>query len=157
MTSHRERRLVPVPAETIFDLVADVERYPEFLTLWRSARVYAREEGGYFTEQEIGLGPIRERFRTRTRLSRPDFIDVTSIDPLFKAFRIRWDFVPVGAGVEVSIAMTWEVRSRLLQKGIDAMLPMTATRMVTAFEERARAVQRRAQSLADDASGQRRG
>ena len=143
MTSHRERRSVPVPAEIIFDLVADVERYPEFLTLWRSARVYAREEGGYFTEQEIGLGPIRERFRTRTSLSRPDFIDITSIDPLFRTFRIRWDFRPVGdAGTEVAIAMTWEVRSRLLQKAIDAMLPMTATRMVTAFEDRARTMQR---------------
>ncbi len=153
MTSHRESRTLPVPAEAIFDLVADVERYPEFLTLWRSARVYAREEGAYFTEQEIGLGPIRERFRTRTQLNRPDYIDVTSIDPLFKTFRIRWDFLPArtGIGAEVTIAMTWEVRSRLLQKGIEAMLPMTATRMVTAFEHRARTMQRRAR-LSDDSS-----
>ncbi|MFO1129032.1 MAG: type II toxin-antitoxin system RatA family toxin [Rhodospirillales bacterium] len=145
MTSHSQRRTVPVPATTIFDLVADVERYPDFLSLWRRARVYAREENGYFTEQEIGLGPIRERFRTHTRLSRPDYIDITSIDPLFKTFRIRWDFSSIrdGAGVDVTIAMTWEVSSRLLQKGIEAMLPATATRMVSAFEERARAVHRR--------------
>ncbi len=140
MTSHRERRVVPVPAEALFDLVADVERYPEFLSLWRAAWVYAREENGYFTQQEIGLGPIRESFRTHTRLDRPDSIDITSIDPLFKAFRIRWDFAPVqeGAGTDVTIRMTWEVRSRLLQKGIEAMLPRTAARMISAFEERAR-------------------
>jgi coenzyme Q-binding protein COQ10 len=151
MTTHRERRLLSAPAEALFDLVADVERYPEFLGLWRSARVYAREEGGYFTEQEIGLGPIRERFRTHTRLRRPDFIEVTSIDPLFKTFRIRWDFIPIrdGTGADVSIVMAWEVRSRLLQKGIEAMLPMTATRMVSAFEERAQSVQRRVRSLPD--------
>jgi coenzyme Q-binding protein COQ10 len=155
LTSHREHRLVTVPADDIFDLVADVERYPEFLTLWRSARVYAREEGGYLTEQEIGLGPIRERFRTRTRLNRPDFIDITSIDPLFKTFRIRWDFAAVsdGSGAEVNIAMTWEVRSRLLQKAIEAMLPTTATHMVSAFEERARAIRRRARLLANGRRG----
>ena len=154
MTIHRESRYVPVPPEAIFDLVADVERYPEFLTLWRSARVYAHEGDGYFTEQEIGLGPIRERFRTRTRLCRPDYINVTSIDPLFKTFRIRWDFVPVRdrAGAEVRIAMTWEVASRLLQKGIEAMLPMTATRMVTAFEKRARSLHRHASRLPGGAS-----
>lgn len=119
MTSHRERRMVSVPADTLFDLVADVERYPEFLTLWRAARVYAREEGGYFTEQEIGIGLVRERFRTHTRLNRPDFIDISSIDPLFKAFCIRWDFIPIrdGAGADVTVTMTWEVRSLLLQRG----------------------------------------
>lgn len=143
--------MVSVPADTLFDLVADVERYPEFLTLWRAARVYAREEGGYFTEQEIGIGLVRERFRTHTRLNRPDFIDISSIDPLFKAFCIRWDFIPIrdGAGADVTVTMTWEVRSLLLQRGIEAMLPTTAARMVTAFEDRARLIQRRMAACAD--------
>lgn len=144
MTQHRQRRLVATPRETIFDLVADVERYPEFLSLWRSARIYQREEDAYFTHQEIGIGPVREQFRTHTRLARAETIDVTSIDPLFKTFRIRWDFQPAVSGAEVSIALTWEVHSRLLQRAIDAMLPTTAARMVAAFESRARQVHRRA-------------
>lgn len=144
MTEHRQRRRVAVPCEVLFDLVADVERYPEFLTLWRSARVYAREADGYYTMQEVGLGPIRERFRTHTRLARPGSIEVTSIDPLFKVFRIRWDFQPIAAGCEVGISLTWEVHTRLLQRAIDAVLPTTATRMVEAFESRARLIERRA-------------
>jgi ribosome-associated toxin RatA of RatAB toxin-antitoxin module len=143
MTTHRETRFVAAPLELLFDLVADVERYPEFLSLWRSAHIYQREEGGYFTDQEIGLGPIRERFRTHTRLMRPEWIDVTSVDPLFQAFHIHWDFAAAQHRVRVQIALTWKVRSRLLQHGIDAALPVTARRMIAAFEDRARQAKRR--------------
>lgn len=138
MATRRETRFVPVPPEHLFDLVADVERYPQYLTLWHSAQVYEREENGYFTDQEIGLGPIRESFRTHTRFERPSWIDVTSIDPLFKQFHIRWDFSPIRSGTRVMIALTWEVRSRLLQRAIEAALPSTTKRMVMAFEEEAR-------------------
>lgn len=138
MATHRETRFVPVPPEQLFDLVTDVERYPQYLSLWRSAQVYEREANGYFTEQEIGLGPIRESFRTHTTFERPTWIDVSSIDPLFKRFHIRWDFAPVRSGARVMIALTWEVRSRLLQRAIEAALPMTTKRMIVAFEEEAR-------------------
>ena len=138
MTTHRETRFVLVPTEHLFDLVNDVERYPSYLSLWRSAHVYEREESGYYTDQEIGLGPIRESFRTHTIFERPSSIEVTSIDPLFKRFHIRWDFTPVRSGTRVVIALTWAVHSRLLQHAIDAALPMTTKRMVVAFEEEAR-------------------
>jgi coenzyme Q-binding protein COQ10 len=153
MTEHRQRRLVAAPPETIFDLVADVERYPEFLSLWRSAAIYAREDGGYYTTQEVGLGPVRETFRTHTRLVRPEQIEVTSIDPLFRTFRIRWGFERATGGSQVSIALAWEVHSRLLQRAIDALLPATAQRMVAAFESRARQVERRRQGRRGASTG----
>jgi coenzyme Q-binding protein COQ10 len=137
MTTHREARLIPAPREIVFDLVADVERYPEFLPLWQHARIYQREHDAYLTEQEIGLGPIRERFRTRTELRRPDRIDVTSDDALFRAFRICWSFQPAPSGSQASIALTWEVRSRRLQAAIDLLLPTVARTMVDAFQRRA--------------------
>src|SRR5512134_3338248 len=86
MTTHCETRLIAASCDQVFELVADVERYPEFLSLWRCARVYHRDGDVYLTDQEIGLGPIRERFRTRTELWRPHRIEVTSDDPLFEAF-----------------------------------------------------------------------
>ncbi len=143
MTTHRETRFVPVPHDHLFDLVADVERYPQFLTLWRSARIYDRDETGYYTEQEVGMGPIREQFRTHTTFVRPEWIEVNSIDPLFKRFHIRWDFAPARSGARVIIALTWEVHSRLLQHAIEAALPSTTKRMVTAFESEARRVRPR--------------
>ena len=140
MTTFQETRLVRVPREMLFDLVADVERYPEFLPLWSTARIRARKGNVYYTEQEIGLGPIRERFRTRTALERPRTIEVKSTDGLFRKFLIRWQFEEEGTDCLVSISLTWEVRSRLLQRAIDSLLPMTARSMVAAFEQRAQDV-----------------
>jgi coenzyme Q-binding protein COQ10 len=138
MTTHRDACLIATPIEQVFDLVADVERYPEFLSLWRYARVYRREgDDVYMTEQEIGLGPVRERFRTRTELRRPDRIDVFSDDPLFRTFHICWTFEPIHIGCRAAIALTWEVRSPTLQKAIDLALPMVARSMVDAFHKRA--------------------
>jgi coenzyme Q-binding protein COQ10 len=142
MTTHREARFIRAPADTVFDLVADVERYPEFLPMWRHARVYQRQGDVYLTEQEIGLGPISERFRTRTELRRPDRIDVTSDDVLFRAFHIRWGFQPVRSGCRASIELTWEVRSWPLQAAIDLLLPTVARTMVDAFQRRAGQVER---------------
>jgi len=142
MTTHRETRFISASVDLVFDLVADVERYPEFLSLWRQARVYQREGDVYLTDQEIGLGPIRERFRTRTELSRPARIDVTSDDALFRAFHICWNFQPLRSGCRTSIALTWEVRSRRLQRTIDLLLPTVARTMVGAFQRRADQVAR---------------
>jgi coenzyme Q-binding protein COQ10 len=142
MTTHREARLISASVDRVFDLVADVERYPEFLPLWRHARVYRREGDVYLTEQEIGVGPIRERFRTRTELRRPDRIDVASDDALFRAFHICWTFDPLRDGCRASIALTWEVRSRSLQSAIDLLLPTVARTMVDAFQRRAGEVAR---------------
>lgn len=137
MTTHRDGRYIAAPCGRVYDLVADVERYPEFLPLWRSAEIYARDGGTYCTLQEIGLGPIRERFRTRTVLSPPDRIDVTSDDKLFRAFHICWQFAPVRGGCRATIWLTWEMRSRPLQKAIDLLLPGVARTMVDSFETRA--------------------
>lgn len=145
MTVHTESRVVSAPAQLLFDLVADVERYPEFLPMWKWARI-RRWEGPttYYTEQEVGFGPIRERFATETVLARPDSIVVTSFDPLFREFYIRWSFADAGEGCLTGIQLKWQARSFLLQKGIDMVLPKTAEMMVDAFERRARDVTRRA-------------
>ncbi|MCW5698796.1 MAG: type II toxin-antitoxin system RatA family toxin [Rhodospirillales bacterium] len=137
MTVYTASRIVNAPQDTMFDLVADVERYPEFLPMWRSARITAQEENEYTTEQEIGFGFICERFHTRTVLIRPTQIEVTSTDGLFRNFFIRWDFEPRVKGSRIAIALSWSVRSRVLQSAIDLVLPETAGTMINAFEQRA--------------------
>ncbi len=143
MSTHRDSQIIRAPRERIFDLVADVERYPEFLPLWLDARIYRhRGETTYFTEQEVGLGPLRERFRTKTVMDRPSSIEVTSHDGLFRDFRILWTFSDAGVdgkpACRADIALTWQVRSWLMQRAIDLMLPETARSMVQAFARRAR-------------------
>ena len=138
MTLHSDSRIIPAPPDRVFDLVADVESYPEFLPLWREAKVVERQPNVYWTDQMVGLGPVHERFRTKTVLFRPVRIEVTSSDEMFSNFFITWDFSPAGRGCRASIALTWEMRASRLQGAIDMLLPRAARTMVAAFQKRAR-------------------
>ena len=138
MTVYSERRVVSAPPDLLFGLVADVERYPEFLPMWKWARI-RRWDGPstYYTAQDIGFGPIRERFETKTVLAPPTSIVVTSPDRLCQEFYIRWDFAEVQGGCRTGIELKWQARAFLLHKGIEVVLPKTAEMMVDAFAKRA--------------------
>lgn len=137
MTVYAVSHVIMAPRGSVFNLVADVESYPDFLPLWRDASVYRRDGDTYFTEQEVGLGRINERFRTRTHLVRPMYIEVTSEDDRFDEFFIRWDFDTIGTGCRISVALTWEMKTQSLQSALDRLLPRAARSMVAAFESRA--------------------
>jgi coenzyme Q-binding protein COQ10 len=138
MTRYTASRIIDTSRDRLFDLVADVERYPEFLTLWQEAHICGRDGNVYQTEQTVGLGPIREQFRTRTTLNRPDSIDITSDDATFRRFDIRWDFADLGRRCRIAITLQWEMRSLPLQLAIELTLPQVGQMMIDAFAERAR-------------------
>ena len=140
MSVHTESRLIHATQERLFELIADVEKYPDFLPMWIDARIYRRRGDTYYTEQEIGLGLIRQRFRTKTVLTSPSQIEVTSNDGLFRKFLVRWDLAGDGDDCRVTATLSWEVQSFLLQTAIDLMMPETTRSMVFAFERRARKV-----------------
>ena len=68
MISHRESRLVPYPAELMYRVVADVEKYPEFLPWVVALRVLSRRENGLTAEMAVGYGTLRERYTSEVRL-----------------------------------------------------------------------------------------
>ena len=139
MPIHREKRVIPYSQEQFFDIIADVERYPEYLSFWQSARIERRVDNVYHTVQQIGIGPVRERFRTQTRLSRPTRIVISSADHLFKAFEIRWGFESLSEhSCRVDFEFKCEMASFLMRRVMDLMLDETARTMVGAFEDRAR-------------------
>ena len=138
MPIHRERRVISCAPEFLFDTVADVESYPEYLAFWQDARVYRRDRNVYYTVQEIGIGPARETFRTQTALSRPSRIRVTSTDKLFREFEILWVFEPVPENhCQVEFIFKCEATSFIVSRVMDVMLDEVARSMVKAFEERA--------------------
>ena len=94
MVTQRAERLLPYTDEQLFDLAADVESYPAYLPWWISARIREHVDNGYYTDQVLGLGPIRVKFGSRTILQRPRRIDVTSADFHFRHFRLTWTFEP---------------------------------------------------------------
>jgi len=65
-------RLPPFSCEQLFDLAADVERYPQFLTAWKSVRIVKREANVLDVEQILGVGPVRLSFGSKTVLQRPE-------------------------------------------------------------------------------------
>jgi coenzyme Q-binding protein COQ10 len=131
-------RLLPYPPEGLFDLAADVERYPEFLRWWIAARIRKREANVYYTDQVLGLGPIRLRFGSKTTLDRPKRIEVASEDAPFRRFRLSWCFdAQPNMTCRVGLAAEIELRSRLLGRIVDQALPSLIGNTIAAFEMRA--------------------
>jgi coenzyme Q-binding protein COQ10 len=144
MSSQKRERLLPYTCEQLFDLAADVERYPEYLPWWMAARIRRREVNTYFTDQVIGLGPIRVSFGSRTVLQPPTRIDVTSRDFPFRQFKLSWNFVTVAeTGCRVSLIAEFELRSFLLQGILDRALPGATAEVIAAFEARAHSLYQR--------------
>ncbi|NMQ28717.1 type II toxin-antitoxin system RatA family toxin [Candidatus Accumulibacter phosphatis] len=140
MATHRESRAIALAAEYLFDVVADVESYPQFVPLIADAKIVRREEAAYETEQSLALGLLLHRFRTRTELDRPHKISIRSNDRSFAHFDIRWAFTPFGDDrCHVDFALDCETRSFLLMPVIQLLVMPMAAGMVSAFEARARA------------------
>ena len=138
MPSHEVHRLLGYTAGQLFDLVADVDRYPEFLPWWIEARIRKRDGDVYYTDQVVGFGPIREQFGSMTVLRRPDQIEVTSGDPPFKHFNLIWRFNPVsGKGCRVDLKADIEFRSPVLRNAFSWRLAGETRRIIAAFQTRA--------------------
>ena len=138
---HDENRVVPIAPQRMFDLVADVERYPEFLPLMREARIVHRAADAYETEQVLALGLLAYRFRTHTVLNPPHSIHVTSADRGFRRFDIRWSFTPVPEkSCRIVFTFDCEIRSIWLKPLGDVWAAQMASTTVNAFIRRAHAL-----------------
>jgi coenzyme Q-binding protein COQ10 len=136
--SQKSERSLPYDPVTLFDLAADVEQYPQFLSGWQAAQVYKREGNVWYVEQLLGVGPVRVRFHSRAVMHRPERIDVSSDDSRFRRFRLSWRFEPdAKAGCRVQLSVELELRSRLLQGVVDRVMAGTAADILAAFERRA--------------------
>ena len=139
MRFHGETRTLPYTPEQIFDLVADVERYPEFLPWWREARITTSKESAYESDQVIAFGMIRLPFHSSTDLDRPRRIAVTSHGEEVRRLAIIWRFEPSPeGGCRTRVALDLELRSKLAEGVLSVVLPQAMRRAVGTFERRAR-------------------
>ena len=141
MPEHTERRVLSYSAEQLFDLVAAVDRYPEFIPWCREARILRREGAAFDAEMVIGFKAIRQSFGSRVETERPRRIDVAPTRGPFRRMVNRWRFTDLPGGrCRVDFHVDFEFRSRLLRRLIGALFHEAARRMVAAFEARARAI-----------------
>lgn len=138
MPRHEERRVLPYRPEQLFALVADIEKYPEFLPWCVAARIRSRAENLVVADLVIGFKMFRERFTSRVTLKPPDRIDVSYADGPFKHLANHWVFSPHPVGCELDFFVDFEFRSRLLDRLIGALFDEAVRRMVAAFETRAK-------------------
>jgi coenzyme Q-binding protein COQ10 len=139
MPTHAEHRRLPYRADQLFDLVADVERYPEFLPWCTGARIRERKDNVIIADLLIGFRMFRERFTSKVTLIRPDRIDVSYSEGPFRYLDNHWSFEPqADGGCVIDFYVDFEFRSRLLQGLIGVLFNEAVRRMVAAFEGRAK-------------------
>ena len=139
MATHAEKRVLHHSPEQLFDLVADVERYPDFLPWCIGARIRSRQENVLIADLIIGFKGIREKFTSEVTTDQATMrIDVAYRDGPFKYLNNHWIFnaQPDGS-CEIDFFVDFEFRSRLLQRIIGLLFNEAVRRMVSAFEARA--------------------
>ncbi len=145
MPTHAEKRVMPYSPQQMYDLIADVGAYPEFLPWCSAARIRKRTPKGdaeiIDAELVISFKVFRERFGSRVTLM-PDVqkIDVEYLDGPFKYLNNHWIFTDREGGCEVDFFVDFEFKSKILQTIIGVVFGEAMQRIVGAFEDRADAL-----------------
>ena len=145
MPTFQTRRRVPFTPQQMFDVVADVEAYPDFVPLCEGLHVIRREQRGEATvlvaRMSVGYKAIHESFTSRVTLypSEPRVV-VEYLDGPFRMLENRWQFHQAPGGTEVDFYIAYEFRSAMLGRLMGAMFDRAFRRFAEAFEERARIV-----------------
>ena len=143
MPQFSTKRRVRHAVSEMFDLVADVEKYPQFVPLCSALKVKSRTEKEGVTvlvaDMTMAYKIIRETFTSRVTLDRPDgTILVEYLSGPFKRMQNRWRFVPVGEDAcDIEFFIDYEFRSRTLAALMGAMFDAAFRRFAGAFEKRA--------------------
>ena len=145
MPTHSETRALPYSAQQMYDLVADVGKYPEFLPWCAAARIRKTWEDGAAHGMEadlvISFKVFRERFGSRVRLfPQENRIETEYLDGPFRYLKSNWRFTPTDTGCRVDFDVDFEFRNAILQKVIGLVFNEAMQRIVRAFEARAKAL-----------------
>ena len=140
MPTHAEQKFLPYSPDKLFDLVADIESYAEFLPWCVGARILRRDGNVVYADLIIGFKMIRETFTSKVTLNRADRIDVEYEKGPFKHLKNHWEFKPHPDGCSIDFYIDFEFRSRILRKLIEPLFHEAVRRMVSAFEGRAKSI-----------------
>jgi coenzyme Q-binding protein COQ10 len=137
MPNHSETRHLPYTPEQMFDLVADVKRYPEFLPWVSAMRVRADSSTETLADMIVGFKGLRETFTSRVRKDRPTSITVEYIDGPLKFLRNEWTFRPEPGGCAVDFSVDFAFKNRVFEMLAGQVFHAALRRMTGAFETRA--------------------
>ena len=138
MPRHSESRHLPYTPEQLFEMVADVGRYDEFLPWVVAVRVRSSSETETLADLVVGFSAFKERFTSRVVKVRPDRIVVDYVEGPLKYLHNEWRFEPAGdGGTNLHFSVDFAFRSRLFEALAGQMFDRALRRMTGAFEQRA--------------------
>lgn len=138
MPSIRESRELAFGAEQMFDLVADVARYPEFLPWVVATRVRSDSEHEMVADMMVGFKALREKFTSKVHKDRPESIVVEYVDGPLSKLENSWHFEALGEGCcRIDFCVDFTFRNAVFEALAGQYLDRAFRKMVGAFEERA--------------------
>lgn len=139
MTRIQRSALLPYSAERLFDLINDVERYPEFMDGCVGAKLLSHEGEIMVARLDLAKGPLRQSFTTRNHLQPPNVIQLGLEEGPFSRFSGSWRLEPLGAhGCKMSLDLEFELASKMMSLAAGKLFQSVADRMVDAICLRAR-------------------
>ena len=137
MPRHTETRVLPYTSEQLFDLVADVGRYQEFLPWVAATRIREDSATEMVADLVVGFKALKETFTSKVRKTRPSEIVIDYVEGPLKYLHNSWKFRPAPCGTEVDFCVDFAFRSRIFEAIAGQMFDRALRRMIGAFEERA--------------------
>ncbi|WP_340268219.1 type II toxin-antitoxin system RatA family toxin [Sphingobium mellinum] len=138
MPRHHETRSLPYTPHQMFELVANVGAYPEFLPWVSAIRVRSNSDSEMVADMIVGFKGIKESFTSRVHKHRPDFVRVDYVDGPLKHLHNQWRFRDDGkSGVLVDFEVEFEFKNRLFEMLAGQMFDKALRKMIGAFETRA--------------------
>ncbi len=148
MPKHTETRYLPYTPEQMFDLVADVGRYGEFLPWVSAIRVRSNTDTEMVADMIVGFKGLRESFTSKVAKERPGHIRVDYLDGPLKYLNNEWTFRPDGkGGTQVDFCVDFQFKNRVFEMLAGQVFDRALRKMIGAFEDRA------AQLYGDSATG----
>jgi coenzyme Q-binding protein COQ10 len=153
MPRHSETKHLPYTPEQLFDLVADVARYDEFLPWVVAVRVRSSSEQETVADLVVGFNAFKERFTSRVTKERARRITVDYIEGPLKYLHNEWRFEPAAdGGTDVQFSVDFAFKSRIFEALAGQMFDRALRRMTGAFETRAAALYGISRSSAQSAA-----
>ena len=134
---HAETRVLPYTPEQMFDMVADVGRYAEFLPWVSAMRVRQNSDTATLADMIVGFKGLRETFTSQVRKIRPGEITVDYVDGPLKYLRNDWRFRPDATGCAVDFAVDFAFKNRVFEMLAGQVFGVALRKMIGAFEDRA--------------------
>lgn len=153
MPRHSETKHLPYTPEQLFDLVADVARYDEFLPWVVAVRIRSNSETEMLADLVVGFNAFKERFTSKVTKDRPRAVTVDYVEGPLKYLKNEWRFEPAaGGGTDVFFSVDFAFKSRMFESLAGQMFDRALRRMTQAFETRAAALYGTSSSSAQSAA-----